>query len=79
MQNFKALGEELKRSGKAEGLKNLAESSDGQKLSRMLSMDKVEKAAREGDAEAMQSIVKNVLQTEEGKRLAESLMKLMQD
>ena len=79
MQNFKALGEELKRSGKAEGLKNLAESADGQKISRMLNMDAVEKAAREGNAEAMQSIVKNVLQTDEGKRLAESLVKLMQD
>ncbi len=78
MQNFKTLEEELARSGKAEDIQRLAQSSDGVKLSRMVNMQEVEKAAKGGDTAAMQNIIKGVLQTEEGKRLAESVMKLMQ-
>ena len=79
MQNFKTLGEELRRSGKAESIEKLAQSSDGQKISRMLKLDELKQAADSGDTAAMQSILRTVLETEEGKRLAEGLMKLMQD
>ena len=79
MQNFKSLGEELEKSGKAEGLRRLASSEEGQRLSRMLDMEQLQKAAEGGDTAQMQNIVKSVLRTQEGRSLAESLMKLMQD
>lgn len=78
MQNFKTLGEELGKSGKGKILEELANSPDGQKLCNELNMEKAEKAAKSGDVAAMQSIIKGVLETEEGKRLAESVMKLME-
>ena len=79
MQNFEELGKELDRRGKTAELKKLAESCDSVRLSCMLDVDEAERAARNGDVAAMQNIVKNVMQTEEGKRLADSIMKLMQD
>lgn len=79
MQNFEELGRELQRRGKTEDIKNIAESEDGQKLSRMFDAKAVEAAAKSGDSQALRSILGNVLSTEEGKRLAESVRKLMQD
>ena len=79
MQNLESIGRELERRGKTEDLKKLAESADGQKLSRMLDGDAVEQAAKNGDSDALRSILSNVLSTQEGKRLAESIQKLMQN
>lgn len=79
MQNFEELGRELQRRGKTEDIKNIAESEDGQKLSRMIDAKAVEAAAKSGDSQALRSILGSVMSTEEGKRLAESVRKLMQD
>lgn len=79
MQNFEKLGQELERMGKTEDIKKLAQSPEGQKISRMLDAGAVEKAARSGDSEAIKSLLGQVLGTDEGKRLAESVRKLMQD
>ena len=79
MQNLENIGRELQRRGKTEDLRKLAESADGQKLSRMLDGKAVEQAARSGDSEALRSMLSNVLSTQEGKRLAESIQKLMQN
>ena len=77
MQNLEKINEQLKKSGKADKLKSLAESDDGRALSRMLDAEAVEKAAKNGDAAALQSILNNVLNTDEGRRLAESIKNAM--
>ena len=79
MQNFESIGRELERRGKTEGIKKIAESADGQRLSQMIDAKAVENAAKSGDSEALRSILSSVLSTAEGKRLAESVRKLMQD
>lgn len=78
MQNFEQLGKELERRGKAEDIKRLAESEDGVKLAGMINSQQIEQAARSGDTEALKSLLSSVLQTQEGKRLAESVRKMMQ-
>lgn len=78
MQNFEQLGKELERRGKADDIKRLAESEDGLKLAGMINSQQVETAARSGDTEALKAILSSVLQTQEGKRLAENVRKMMQ-
>ncbi len=79
MQNFENIGRELERRGKTDGIRKIAESADGQSLSRMIDASAVEQAAKNGDTEALKNMVTKVLSTDEGKRLAESLRRLMQD
>lgn len=79
MQNFESIGRELQRRGKTEGIKHFAESEDGKKLGRMIDAKAIENAARSGNSDALRSILGSVLGTEEGKRLAESVRRLMQD
>lgn len=78
MQNFEQLGKELERRGKAEDIKRLAESEDGLKLAGMINPQQIEQAARSGDSEALKALLSSVLQTQEGKRLAENVRKMMQ-
>ncbi len=79
MQNFESIGRELEKRGKTEGIRKLAESAEGQSLSRMIDASAVERAAKSGDTEALKRMVSSVLSTAEGQRLAENLRKLMQD
>ena len=79
MQNFESIGKELERRGKTEEIKKIAESADGQRLSRMIDPKAVENAARSGDNEALKSILSSVLSTAEGQRLAESVKRLMSE
>ena len=79
MQNFEALGRELERRGKTEQIRRLAESADGKSLGAMIDAEAVEKAARSGDGEALGRILRRVLSTGEGQRLAADIQKLMQD
>lgn len=79
MQNFEHLGKELERRGKTEGIRAIAESPDGQRLKDMIDADAVERAAKTGDGAALQGILKNVLETEEGRRIAESIRKMMEE
>ena len=78
MQNFEQLGKELERRGKAEDIKKLAESADGIKLAGMIDSRQMEMAARSGDADALKALLQSVLQTQEGKRLAENVRKMME-
>lgn len=78
MQNFEQLGKELARRGKADDIKKLAESADGIKLAGMIDPQKVELAARSGDSDALKALLSSVLQTQEGKRLAENVRKMME-
>ena len=79
MQNFENIGRELERRGKTDGIKKIAESADGQRISQMIDPKAVESAAKSGDSEAIRRILGSVLNTAEGKRLAESVRQLMQD
>ena len=79
MQNLENLGRELQKRGKTEDLRRLAESEDGQTLSRMLDCKTVEQAAKSGDGAVLRGVLSQVLSTEEGRRLAARLQKLMQD
>ena len=77
MANLEALGRELERRGKTGDLKRLAESADGQKLGQMIDARAVEQAARSGDAAALSALLRSVLSTEEGKRLARQAENLL--
>jgi len=75
--NFEDVGKELARQGKTDDLKKLAESADGQKISRMIDTDKIQQAAKSGDSKALHDMLSKVLSTDEGKRLAESVRKML--
>ncbi len=77
MANLEALGRELERRGKTGDLKRLAESADGQKLGQMIDARAVEQAARSGDAAALSALLRSVLSTEEGRRLARQAENLL--
>ncbi len=79
MRNLEEVGKEIERRGKTDALKKLAESSDGVQVGKMVDPKLVEQAAKNGDGAAMRGILNSVLSTDEGKRLAENLMKLMGD
>ncbi len=78
MQSFDGLRKELERSGKGAELNALARSEDGAKLSAMLDGEKLQKAAQTGDGEALRAMLGTVLSTEEGRRLAANIKKLME-
>ena len=79
MKSFEELGRELERRGKTEDIKRIAESEDGQRLGRMVDAGDVERAARAGDSAALQEMLRRVLSTDEGRRLAENVRKIMKD
>jgi len=78
VKDLEKLGEELNKRGKTDAIKSLADSADGQAIGRMLDPAEVERAAKNGDAAAIRSILAQVLSTDEGKRLAESLKRAME-
>lgn len=75
--DFEKVGKELQKSGKADKIKNLAGSEEAKRLSSMLDAKSVEKAALSGDADALKGMLKQVLSTDEGKRLAQMLGEAM--
>ena len=79
MQNFETLSRELERRGKTEEINKLAQSRDGQRISGMIDPQAVEKAARGGDTESLKNMLGKILETPEGKRLAESVKKMMEN
>ena len=78
VNDFERIGRELERQGKAEKLKNLADSEEGKAISQMVDAEAVQKAAKSGDAAALKAILSQVLSTSEGQRLAENLKKAME-
>ncbi len=77
MKNFESMERELVQSGKADLIRQIADSADGQRLAGKLDSKKVEAAAKSGDSEALRGILLEVLGTGEGKRLAEKLQQAM--
>ncbi len=78
MQDLEKLAQELRRRGKTEGIRALADSPDGKKLGQMIDGGAVEQAVRSGDSAALQQILRGVLGTAEGRRLAENLRSMLQ-
>ena len=78
MQSFEDIKRELSKSGKGAELNALARSADGAKLSAMLDGEKLQKATQTGDGEALRAMLGTVLSTEEGRRLAANIKKLME-
>lgn len=76
MQELEKMGKALFTGQKGENLRTLMESDTGRALEQKLDAEAVEKAARSGDAAALQSILTQVLATEEGRALAEQLSKM---
>lgn len=79
MQDLEKIGQELEKRGMGDKIKKLAQSREGQQLSRMVDAAAVESAARSGDTDALKRMLSQVLSTDEGKKLAESVRMLMQD
>lgn len=79
MKNFESVEKKLVESGKADKIKAIADSADGQRLIGKLDTQKVEQAAKSGDGEALRGILLEVLGTGEGRRLAEKLQQAMKD
>ena len=78
MQSFEDIKRELSKSGKGAELNALAHSKDGARLAAMLDGEKLQKAAQNGDGEALRAMLGTVLGTEEGRRLAANIKKLME-
>ncbi len=78
MQDLEKLAQQLQNGGRAEGIRALADSADGQKLGKMIDAAAVEKAVKGGDSAALQQILRGVLSTAEGQRLAENIRSMMQ-
>lgn len=75
--DIEKMSAELERSGKAEELRKLAESTDGRALNAMFDAAAVARAVSSGDREAMQGILRQVLNTDEGRRIAKQLSDAM--
>ena len=78
MQDLEQLAQELRRRGKTQGIRALADSADGQKLGAMFDGREAERALRAGDSAALQQLLRGVLGTDEGRRLVNELQSLME-
>ena len=79
MKNFEEIGRELERRGKTGEIKRLAQSADGQRLGQMVDSAAIEQAARNGDGAALSEMLKKILGTAEGQRLAEDVRRIMEE
>ena len=79
MKNFEEIGRELERRGKTGEIKRLAQSTDGQRLGQMVDSAAIEQAARNGDGAALSEMLKKILGTAEGQRLAEDVRRIMEE
>ena len=77
MEDLEKLRQELARSGKSADLQALARSAEGQKLKGMVDPQALRKAAQSGDSQALAKLLGGILETPEGRSLAESVRKLM--
>lgn len=77
MKNIEDMERRLAESGKADRVRAIAESRDGQKLLEQLDTKKVERAVHSGDSEALRSVLMEVLRTGEGRRIAKQLEETM--
>jgi hypothetical protein len=79
MKNIEDMERQLRESGKADRVRAIADSRDGQRLMEKLDTDRVERAVRSGDSDALRSILMDVLRTGEGRRIAKQLEETMRN
>ena len=77
--NLEDLSRKLQQNGKADKIKQIAQSDAGAKLSSMLDSNAIEKAARSGDDQALRRMLSQILSTEEGQKLAQSIKQIMDE
>ena len=77
MGEWETLRRELDRQGKTPALEQLAQSADGRALSRLVDGETLRRAAESGDSAALSGLLGQVLQTQEGRRMAEEIRRLM--
>ena len=77
MNKLEDIGRELERRRKADAIRSIADSEDGQLISRMFDAKAVERAAKSGDTKALKDILTQVLGTSEGQRLLENVKNAM--
>ncbi len=75
--DIEKMSAKLESSGKAEQLRRLADTEDGRALNAMVDAAALAKAISSGDKNAMQGILRQVLNTEEGRRIAQQLSDVM--
>ena len=78
MNSFEQTQRELERQGRGDALRRLADSEDGKRIGRMVDAEKIKRAAQNGDSRALQDILRTVLSTDEGRRLAENVKKMLE-
>lgn len=79
MKNLEDMERRIIQSGKADKVRAIADSKDGQSLLQKLDTNKVERAVQSGDSEALGRILMEVLRTGEGRRIAQQLEQTMKE
>ena len=75
--DIEKISRERENSGKAAELRRLAESEDGRALNAMFDAAALARAVSNGDQNAIQGVLRQVLNTEEGRRIAKQLSDAM--
>lgn len=77
--NLEELSRRLQQSGKADKIKQIAQSDAGTRLGSMLDSKAVENAAKSGDDQALRRMLAQILSTEDGQKLAQSIRQIMDE
>ena len=77
MNNFSELEKQLRGNPNAERLMKAADCAEGRRITPSLDQAAVERAAKNGDTAALQSILAQVMSTPDGKALAQKLQQAM--
>ena len=77
MGEWEKVQEQLERRGKTRDLERLARSADGQALGRLPDAEQLRQAAERGDGAAMRRLLGQLLQTKEGRSVAEQIRQMM--
>jgi len=73
MGNFENMSKELLKGGKANELQKVVNSSESQKISKMVDGNALKKAVADGDNNTVNRILSQFLSTDEGKALAKKI------
>lgn len=78
MRDLRQVARELEQSGKGGAIQALADSPEGRRLGSMLDAQAAQQAVQTGDTAALQKMLGRVLATDEGRKLAENVRRLME-
>ena len=77
--NLEELGRRLQQGGKADKIKQIAQSVDSERLEQLVDAKAVEAAAKNGDDKTLRNMLSQILATEEGQKLAQNIKKIMEE